>query len=156
MRPTNPTFRPSTRSKFWNPRVPIPGGPSSLLRRHRHRPWQIRSATKVYVTWAQCYKTYWHLLEVSKDAKLKVFFPDCISLWSTKGVGTKVALNYRDQAVFELVHLEGAKTGVLSCKNKWSKKWRGWDIGSYWSLFVASSPNPTGYIKCSTPWPKIL
>jgi hypothetical protein len=62
-----------------------------------------------------------------KNAKLKVcFFPDCISLWFKNEVGTKVALSYRDQAVSWLVHLGGAKTGVLSCQTKWSKKWRGW------------------------------
>ncbi len=53
-------------------------------------------------------------------------FSDLITLCSNKEVGTNVMLNYRDQAISWLVHLEGPKTGVLSCPTKWSKRWRGW------------------------------
>jgi len=63
--------------------------------------------------------------------------PDCIGLLSKKEVGAKVALNCRDQAVAWLVHLEGTRTGVLSCQTKWSKKWKGW--GQLEPMIIASS-----------------
>jgi hypothetical protein len=77
-----------------------------------------------------------------------LFFPDCICLWSDKGVGTKVALNYTDQ----VVHLEGAKTGVLSSKTKWSMKWKGWGWGRFEDNVICLLQGcqmreyPTGYL----------
>jgi hypothetical protein len=36
---------------------------------------------------------------------------------------------------------EGAKTGVLSCETKWSKRWRGWGDLELLLITIAELPN---------------